>query len=141
MNVNALSYFFPNNSTANNVNSASSVQQQADVLGLSPNDQFLAQLQQVQSPQQFQAMISQMSGQPQQADTPATSGTQPPLSRRPSRFKLPFHRAERCPGAGRPLKAEQQREVVRTGRVELPFPFGSQILSLFNGLRVGTDRS
>ncbi len=75
MNVNALSYFLPTNSTANNANSTSSVQQQADVLGLSPNDQFLAQLQQVQSPQQFQAMISQMTGQPQQADTPATSGT------------------------------------------------------------------
>ncbi|MGA2881997.1 MAG: hypothetical protein ABSG13_23845 [Bryobacteraceae bacterium] len=77
MNVNPLSYILPTNSTANNASSASSVQQQADVLGLSSNDQFLAQLQQVQSPQQYQAMISQISGQPQQTDTTATSGTPP----------------------------------------------------------------
>jgi hypothetical protein len=55
------------NSTAN-ARSASSVQQQADVLSLPSTDQFLSQLQQVQSPQQFQAMISQMTGQPQPAD-------------------------------------------------------------------------
>lgn len=81
MNVNSVasllpSYLLPFNSTANtaSANSASSVQQQADVLR--PADQFLAQLQQVQSPQQFQAMISQMTGQPPQADTTSSnSGT------------------------------------------------------------------
>jgi hypothetical protein len=80
MNVNSVasllpSYLLPFNSTANtaSANSASSVQQQADVLSLSPADQFLAQLQQVQSPQQFQAMISQMTGQPPQAGTPSSN--------------------------------------------------------------------
>ncbi|MGB6946448.1 MAG: hypothetical protein WBE37_28890 [Bryobacteraceae bacterium] len=69
------SYLLPFNSTANtaSANSASSVQQQADVLSLPPSDQFLAQLQQVQTPQQFQAMISQMTGQPPQADTTASN--------------------------------------------------------------------
>jgi uncharacterized ParB-like nuclease family protein len=80
MNVNSNTSLLPSyllsfNSTANtaNANSASSVQQQADVLGLSPVNQFLAQLQQVQSPQQFQAMISQMTGQPPQAGTAASN--------------------------------------------------------------------
>jgi hypothetical protein len=88
MNVNSdtsllPSYLLPFNSTANaaNANSASSVQQQADVHSPSTADQFLTQLQQVQSPEQFQAMISQMSGQPQQAaatagaNSAASSGT------------------------------------------------------------------
>jgi hypothetical protein len=81
MNVNSAtsllpSYLLPFNSTANiaTANSASSVQQQADVHSPSPADQFRTQLQQVQSPEQFQAMISQMSGQPQQADTSASAG-------------------------------------------------------------------
>jgi hypothetical protein len=77
MNVNSVtsllpSYLLPFNSTANttnNANSAYSVQQPADVLGLSPVAQFLNQLQQLQthSPQQFQALISQLTGQLQQA--------------------------------------------------------------------------
>jgi hypothetical protein len=72
MNVNPITSFSPI-STGNSAfaNSASSVQQQADVLSLPPADQFLTQLQQVQSPQQFQAMISQMTGQP---DRPVISG-------------------------------------------------------------------
>src|SRR5579863_7759067 len=83
MNVNSVtslvpSYLLPFNSTAktaNNANSASSVQQQADVLGLSPAAQFLNQLQQLQtqSPQQFQAVISQVTGQLQQAGTTASN--------------------------------------------------------------------
>jgi hypothetical protein len=81
MNVNSdtsllPSYLLPFNRTANaaNANSASSVQQQADVHSPSTADQFLTQLRQVQSPEQFQAMISRMSGQPQQADTTASAG-------------------------------------------------------------------
>jgi hypothetical protein len=81
MNVNSVtsllpSYLLPFNSTANtaNANSASSVQQQADVLTLPSADQFLTQLQQVQSPQQFQAMISQITGQPLQTNTTASNG-------------------------------------------------------------------
>jgi hypothetical protein len=78
MNVNSVasllpSYLLPFNSKANtaSANSASSVQQQADVLP--PADQFLAQLQQVQSPQQFQAMIARMTGQPPQAGTTSSN--------------------------------------------------------------------
>jgi hypothetical protein len=75
MNVNSVTSLLPFNSTANtaNANSASSVQQQADVLSLPSADQFLTQLQQVQTPQQFQAMISQMTGQPPQANTTTSS--------------------------------------------------------------------
>jgi len=61
MNVNSVNSLFP---SLNNTNPASSVQQQADTPGLSTADQFLAQLQQVQIPQQFQAMISQITGEP-----------------------------------------------------------------------------
>jgi hypothetical protein len=81
MNVNSVTSLLPSylpfNSTANtaNANSASSVQQQADVLSLPTADQFLNELQQVQSPQQFQAMISQATGQPIEAG--ATAGTTP----------------------------------------------------------------
>jgi hypothetical protein len=82
MNVNSVtsllpSYLLPFNSTANTVNarSASSVQQQADVLGLSPAAGFLNQLQQLQtqSLQQFQALISQLTGQLQKAATTANN--------------------------------------------------------------------
>jgi hypothetical protein len=82
MNVNSVtsllpSYLLPFNSTANTANarSASSVQQQADVLGLSPAAGFLNQLQQLQtqSPQQFQALISQLTGQLQKAATTANN--------------------------------------------------------------------
>jgi hypothetical protein len=83
MNVNSVTSLFPSylqpfKSTANttqNANSASSVQQQADVLGLSPAAQFLNQLQQLQtqSPQQFQAIISQITGQLQQAASTASN--------------------------------------------------------------------
>lgn len=71
MNVNPI---FSNVLSPANANSASAVQQQADVLSLPTSEQFLTQLQQVQSPQQYQAMISQMSGQPVPADTTATNG-------------------------------------------------------------------
>jgi hypothetical protein len=71
MHVNPLSYLFSPISTANNANSASSVQQQADVLSTSTNAQFLTELQQIQSPQQFQAMLSNATGQPQ---PPVSSG-------------------------------------------------------------------
>ncbi len=72
------SYLFPYNSTATNgntANSASSVQQLADVLGLSPTAQFLNQLQQLQTqnPQEFQAVLSQITGQLQQAASTASS--------------------------------------------------------------------
>jgi hypothetical protein len=83
MNVNSVtslfpSYFQPSNSTANrtqNAGSTSSVQPQADVSGLSPAAQFLTQLQQLQtqSPQQFQAIISTITGQLQQAASTASS--------------------------------------------------------------------
>jgi hypothetical protein len=82
MNVNSVtsllpSYLLPFNSTANraNASSASSVQQQADVLGLSPAAGFLTQLQQLQaqSPQQFQALISQLTGQLQKAAVTANN--------------------------------------------------------------------
>lgn len=75
MNVNSVnsllpSFLLPVNSTATNAtnaNSASSVQQQADVLG--PNAQFLTQLQQAQTqnPQEFQAMLTEITGQLDQA--------------------------------------------------------------------------
>jgi hypothetical protein len=67
MNINSLTSPLP----GFDAYAASSVQQQADTPGVSPANNFLAQLQQVQSPQQFQAMISQLSGQP---DQPAGSG-------------------------------------------------------------------
>jgi hypothetical protein len=81
MNVNSVtsllpSYLLPFNSTAKtSASSASSVQQQADVLGLSPAAGFLSQLQQLQtqSPQQFQALISQLTGQLQKAATTANN--------------------------------------------------------------------
>jgi len=82
MNVNSVtsllpSYLLPFNSTAKtaNASSASSVQQQADVLGLSPAAGFLNQLQQLQtqSPQQFQALISQLTGQLQKAAATANN--------------------------------------------------------------------
>jgi hypothetical protein len=75
MQVNPLSYLFSPISTANNANSASSVQQQADVLSTSTNAQFLTELQQIQSPQQFQAMLSNATGQPQ---PPVSSGAPVP---------------------------------------------------------------
>jgi hypothetical protein len=87
MNVNPLSTLFPSlistNRTANtaNANSASSVQQQADVLSLPPAEQFLSQLQQVQTPQQYQAMLSQMTGQPLPTNTTASSGATPPTAK------------------------------------------------------------
>jgi hypothetical protein len=80
MNVNPIaslfpSYFSSTNSTSNNSNpiSASSVQQPADMPGISPAAQFLTQLQQLQtqSPQQFQAVLSQITGQLQQAASTA----------------------------------------------------------------------
>jgi hypothetical protein len=72
------SYLLPFSSTAKtaqNTNSASSVQQPADVLGLSPVAQFLNQLQQLQTqnPQKFQAIISQITGQLQQAASTASN--------------------------------------------------------------------
>jgi hypothetical protein len=82
MNVNSVtsllpSFLHPLNSTANtaNASSASSVQRQADVLGLSPAAGFLNQLQQLQaqSPQQFQALISQLTGQLQKAAVTANN--------------------------------------------------------------------
>ncbi|HTC90309.1 MAG TPA: hypothetical protein VK686_18510 [Bryobacteraceae bacterium] len=62
------------NPLTNNATSASSVQQQADVLS-NTNAQFLAELQQIQSPQQFQAMLSNTTGQPQ---PPISSGAPVP---------------------------------------------------------------
>jgi hypothetical protein len=83
MNVNSVTSLFPSylsplNNTATgttNPTSASSVQQQADVSGLSPAAQFLNQLQQLQtqSPQQFQAVISQLTGQLNEAATTASN--------------------------------------------------------------------
>jgi hypothetical protein len=82
MNVNSVtsllpSYLLPFNSKPKtaNASSASSVQQQADVLGLSPAAGFLNQLQQLQtqSPQQFQALISQLTGQLQKAAATANN--------------------------------------------------------------------
>jgi len=77
MNVTSLSpsYLFPLNSTANTASSASSVQQQADVLGFSPASQFLDQLQQLQTqnPQEFQATLTQITGQLEQAAGTASS--------------------------------------------------------------------
>jgi len=72
MNVNSVTsllpgYLLPFSSAANvtSASSASSVQQQADVLGISPQAQFLNRLQQLQtqSPQEFQAILTQITGQ------------------------------------------------------------------------------
>jgi hypothetical protein len=83
MNVNSVnsllpSYLLPFNSTATNAmnaSSASSVQQQADVLSPSPASQFLTQLQQLQTqnPQEFQAMLTEITGQLDQAATTAAA--------------------------------------------------------------------
>jgi hypothetical protein len=84
MNVNAISSFAPSyllplhrtSAGASSSNSASSIQQPADVLGVSPAARFLSQLQQLQtqSPVQFQAILSQLTNQLQQAASSAASG-------------------------------------------------------------------
>jgi hypothetical protein len=91
MNVNPLSYF-----TATTASPASSVQQKANVLGSSA-DQFLNQLQQVQSPQQYQAMISQMSGEPIPSGTVAPASTGP-TAQQPPQSGLSAHH---CHGGGK----------------------------------------
>jgi len=88
MNVNAIrslspSYFLPINKTtaagagtsSAAAGTASSVQQQADTLGLSPAAKFLSRLQQLQAqnPLQFQAVLSQLTNQLEQAAAGASS--------------------------------------------------------------------
>lgn len=114
MNVNSVtsvlpSYLQPFNSTANTAGSAisaSSVQQPADVLGLSPAAQFLNQLQQLQtqSPQQFQAVISQLTGQLQQAASTAASSGNTVQANQLTQLANTFHNA----ASGGPLPTAQQ---------------------------------
>jgi len=114
MSVNAItsllpSYFQPSNSTANtanNASSASSVQQQADVLGLSPAAQFLNQLQQLQtqSPQEFQAIISQITGQLQQAAGTASANGNTTQANQLTQLANTFQGA----ASGGPLPTAQQ---------------------------------
>jgi hypothetical protein len=113
MNVNSdtsllPSYLLPFNRTANaaNANSASSVQQQADVLGLSPAAGFLNQLQQLQtqSPQQFQALISQLTGQLQKAATTASNSGNTAQGSQLTQLAKSFQKA----ASGGPLPTAQQ---------------------------------
>jgi hypothetical protein len=82
MNVNSVvslapSYWLPFNSAANAgiLGTASSIQSQADVSTLSPAGQFLNQLQQfkTQSPQEYQAILTKITGQLQQAASTASA--------------------------------------------------------------------
>jgi hypothetical protein len=115
MNVNPVSYFLP-------ASSASSVQQQADVLGSSA-DQFLNQLQQVQSPQQFQAMISQMSGQPLPNDT--NVATQPTAQQSPQSGLSAHH----CQGGGKQGSSSPQSNAVNANT-----PNQNLLASLFGSI-------
>lgn len=87
MNVNSVASLLPSywqttpsTSTVLNPASASSVQQQADGQGISPATQFLNTLRQLQtqSPQEFQAIISEMTGQPQQVSSTASANGSTP---------------------------------------------------------------
>ena len=113
MNVNSVtsllpSYLQPFNSTANtaNASSASSVQQQADVLGISPAGQFLNQLQQLQtqSPQQFQAILSTLSGQLQTAASNASASGNTTQANQLTQLANTFQSA----ASGGPLPTAQQ---------------------------------
>jgi hypothetical protein len=113
MNVNSVtsllpSYLLPFNSTAKTPNalSASSVQQQADVLGLSPAAGFLSQLQQLQtqSPQQFQALISQLTGQLQKAAATASNNGNTAQASQLTQLAKSFQKA----ATGGPLPTAQQ---------------------------------
>ena len=135
MNVNSSasllpSYLLPFNSTANtaNANSASSVQQQADVLGLPPADQFLTQLQQVQTPQQYQAMISQISGQPQPADSTTSAGTTSATQGTPVT-------AKHCQGGGsRPPSSASSSDAISASPAQAAQQNRSLLASLFGSI-------
>lgn len=121
MNVNSVqsllpSYLLPLNSTAanaTNANSASSVQQQADVLGLSPTSQFLTQLQQLQtqSPQEFQAVISEITGQLQQAAGTASANGNTTQANQLTTLANTFQNAS----TGGPLPTAQQLQQAGLG--------------------------
>jgi hypothetical protein len=134
MNVNSStsllpSYLLPFNSTANtaNANSASSVQQQADVHSSSTADQFLTQLQQVQTPQQYQAMISQISGQPQPANTTASAGT---TSATPGKTPTAKH----CQGGGGHSTASSPSSPISPSRTQGNIQNQSVLANLFGSL-------
>ena len=83
MNINSVTSLLPGNlqplawtaNINNSAGSAASVQQSADTQTLSPAAQFLSQLQQLQTqnPQQFQSIVTQISGRLQQAATAASN--------------------------------------------------------------------
>jgi hypothetical protein len=103
------SYLLPSNSAAGNAStasSASSVQQQADQLGISPAASFLNQLQQLQtqSPQQFQAIISQITGQLQQAASTASGSGNTAQANQLTQLVSAFQGA----ASGGPLPTAQQ---------------------------------
>lgn len=114
MNVNSVnsllpSYLLPLNGTATdatNANSASSVQQQADVLSLSPASQFLTQLQQLQTqnPQEFQAMLTEITGQLEQAAGTASANGNTAQANQLTALANTFQNAS----TGEPLPTAQQ---------------------------------
>jgi hypothetical protein len=116
MNVNSITSIFPSflspavstAATANNATSAFSVQQQADSPNLSPAAQFLNQLQQLQtqSPQQFQAAISQITGQLQQAAATASSNGNTTQANQLTQLAKSFQNAAN----GGPIPTAQQLE-------------------------------
>lgn len=121
MNVNSVqsllpSYLLPLNSTAANAttaNSASSAQQQADVLSLSPASQFLNQLQQLQTqnPQEFQAVLSQITGQLQQAAGTASANGNTTQANQLTALANTFQNAS----TGGPLPTAQQLQQAGIG--------------------------
>jgi hypothetical protein len=114
MNVNSVnsllpSYLLPFNSTATNgtnANSAASVQPQADVLSLSPASQFLNQLQQLQTqnPPEFQAMLTEITGQLNQAAGTASANGNTPQANQLTALANTFQSAS----TGGPLPTAQQ---------------------------------
>jgi len=101
------SYLFPSTaSSANNASSASSVQQQADALAVSPAGQFLNQLQQLetQNPQEFQAILTEITGQLQQAATTASNNGNTTQANQLTQLANTFQNAE----SGGPLPTAQQ---------------------------------
>lgn len=114
MNVNSVtsilpSYLLPFNSAAATVptsSSASLLQQQADALGLSPASQFISQLQQLrtQSPQEFQAVLTEITGQLEQAAGTASASGNTAQGNQFAALANTFHNAS----TGGPLPTAQQ---------------------------------
>jgi len=112
MNVSAISSLSPthllhlNRTSAGASRSASSVQQQADTIGLTPAAKFLSQLQQLQAqnPLQFQAILSQITNQLQQSAANAAGSGNTAQANQLNQLAQSFHSA----AAGGALPGVQQ---------------------------------